>query len=77
VVRELFTMRGCPFCDELRARLDWEGVDYEEHDVARDAAARSRLIALAGPNPLVPLLVEDGRVAQTGVGGRGCTVGPA
>jgi mycoredoxin len=72
---ELFATRSCPFCAEVRDRLEWDGVAYVEYDVEADAEARKRLGALAGPNPLVPVLVEDGNVTQIGAAGRGCSIG--
>ncbi len=72
---ELFATRTCPYCGELRERLDLDGADYVEYDVESDAVARARLTRFVGPNPLVPVLVEGGRVKQIGVSGRGCYVG--
>jgi glutaredoxin len=72
---ELFASATCPFCAELRAQLEWDGRTYVEYDVDADSEARKRLIALVGPQSIVPVLVEDGRVAQVGWQGRGCAVG--
>ena len=72
---ELFATATCEFCAEVREQLDWDGVDYVVHDVEADPAARARLAELTGPNAMVPVLVEDGRVTQVGVRGRGCYVG--
>ena len=71
---ELYATRTCPYCAEVRDQLDGDGLAYDEYDVESDAAARSRLAALAGPNTLVPVLVEDGRITQVGAGGRGCFI---
>jgi glutaredoxin len=75
VTRELYASKSCPYCAEVRGQLDGDGIDYVEYDVEADAAARERLIALTGPNAMVPVLVDDGRVTQVGAGGRGCYVG--
>lgn len=72
---ELFATRTCPYCAEMRERLDLDGVDYVEYDVETDAVARTRLVDLVGPDPVVPVLVEGGTVTQIGVAGRGCHVG--
>ena len=72
---ELFTTRTCPYCAQVREQLDWDGTEYVEHDVEADTVALGRLTELAGPNAIVPVIVEDGRVVQVGVGGRGCYVG--
>ncbi len=71
---ELYSTKSCPYCAQMRERLDWDDVTYVEHDVETDAAALARLQALAGGNAMVPVLVEDGRVTQVGVAGRGCYV---
>jgi hypothetical protein len=55
----------------LRDELDWQGKSFVEYDVARDAAAKERLLALTGGS-MVPVLVEDGVVASVGWKGRGC-----
>ncbi len=71
---ELFASQSCPFCAEVRERLDDDGVAYVERDVDRDPSARARLAQLLGPSAMVPVVVEDGRVIQVGVAGRGCYV---
>ena len=50
-------------------------LEYVEYDVETDAGARARLAGLLGTGIMVPVLVEDGRVTQVGVAGRGCYVG--
>jgi mycoredoxin len=72
---ELFATRSCPFCTELREQLEWDEKEFVEYDVEADPQARARLIELVGAHAMVPVLVEDGRVAQTGWQGRGCAVG--
>ncbi len=73
-MRELFGTRGCTFTADLRDDLDWQGLDYVEHDVEADAGALARMKALSG-GATVPVLVEDGVVVQVGWQGRGCFVG--
>jgi glutaredoxin len=72
--RELFASKTCPYCSEVRERLEWDGLDFVEYDVESDAAALARLKALCGPSAMVPVVVEEGRVVQVGAGGRGCYV---
>jgi glutaredoxin 3 len=72
---EFFASKSCPYCNQVRERLDWDDVEYVEYDVEADSAARARLIELLGAGAMVPALVEAGRVAQVGVAGRGCYVG--
>ena len=76
MLTELYVSRSCEFCAELRDELDDDGRDFVEYDVDADPAARARQLALTGGSSLVPVLVEDGRIVQTGVRGRGCYVGP-
>jgi len=72
--RELFASKTCPYCSEVRERLEWDGLDFVEYDVESDAAALARLKALCGPSAMVPVVVEEGQVVQIGAGGRGCYV---
>ncbi len=73
---ELYGTRSCQYTAELREDLDWRGTPFVEYDVEGDAAALQRFLHLSGGNRTVPLLVEDGKVLQTGHNGRGCTVSP-
>ena len=70
---ELYGTKTCPYTAELREQLEWDGRDFDEHDVEEDADALARMIALTGQRT-VPVLVEDGRVVQIGWQGRGCIV---
>ena len=70
---ELFGTATCPYTQEMREWLDWNGHDYAEYDVECDEAARARMIAISGQRT-VPVLLEDGKVAQVGWQGRGCVV---
>jgi mycoredoxin len=73
---ELYGAASCPFTAELREQLEWDGSEFADYDVEADAAAYARLAALTtltGGRMTVPVLVEDGRVIQTGWQGRGCT----
>lgn len=72
--RELFGTTGCPYTGELREHLEWEGLEFVEHDVEADATALRRMLDLTGGQRTVPVLVEDGRVVSIGWRGRGCTV---
>ena len=72
---ELFGTSGCPHTTEMREWLEWRGCEFLEYDVERDAAALARLRELSPGQRIVPVLVEDGAVVQSGWQGRGCTVG--
>jgi glutaredoxin len=71
---ELFGTANCPYTQEMREWLDWKGYDYVEYDVEADASARMRMMAISGGQRTVPMLVEDGDLAQIGWQGRGCIV---
>lgn len=71
---ELYGTRGCPYTAELREQLLWDGREFVEYDVETDLDALDRMLELTGGQRTVPVLVEDGRVAQVGWQGRGCVV---
>jgi glutaredoxin len=71
---ELFGSSGCPYTQEMREWLEWQGHDFVEYDVERDDSARERIRSFGGSPHTVPILVEDGRVVQIGWQGRGCVI---
>lgn len=71
---ELFGTAGCEYTAEMREWLEWNGREFVEYDVERDAAALERMRAATGGQCTVPVLLEDGKVAQVGWHGRGCFV---
>jgi mycoredoxin len=71
---ELYGSSTCPFTAELRADLEWQGEQFVEFDVDADAAARARMLALVPGEPMVPVLVRDGKLAEVGYRGRGCYI---
>ncbi len=70
---ELFGGASCPYTQEMREWLEWNGYLYVEYNVEADDAARSRMIAVSGQRS-VPVLLEDGTVKQIGWQGRSCVV---
>jgi glutaredoxin 3 len=72
---ELFGAAGCPYTSELREDLRWSGIAFTEYDVDLDTNARARLRSLVGGWPVVPILVENGRIKDVGWRGRACAVG--
>jgi glutaredoxin 3 len=70
---ELYGTKGCPYTKELRESLLWDEKEFVEYDVEEEKMALKQLVALTG-GAMVPVLVEDGRVIQVGVSGRGCMV---
>jgi mycoredoxin len=71
---ELYGTATCPYTSELRESLEWKGAAFTEYDIETDRLARERLRAIASPPYTVPILVQDGKVLQTGWQGRGCIV---
>jgi glutaredoxin len=72
---ELFGTAACPYSRELREWLEWKDRDYVEYDVEKDTEALKRMLAATGGQCIVPVLIEDGKVAQIGWQGRGCVIG--
>ena len=71
---ELYTTAGCPYSEAAREDLEWRGVEFVEYDVERDPEARERMLGITGGKRTVPVIVENGKPAQIGWMGRGCTV---
>jgi glutaredoxin len=74
---ELFGTASCPYTEEMRDWLEFNGHDYVEYDVEADAEARAHMQTLTGGQRMVPVLVEDGKVSRIGWQGRGCMVSAA
>lgn len=73
---ELFGTASCPYTQEVRESLEWQGCDFTEYDVEADSAALRRMLDITSGQRTVPVLVEDDRLIQIGWQGRGCVVGP-
>jgi glutaredoxin 3 len=58
----------------MREWLEWKRCEFVEYDVELDRAALRRMRDLANGQRSVPVLVEDGKVVQTGRQGRSCFV---
>jgi len=71
---ELFGARSCSYTQEMREWLEWRGCDFVEYDVEQDHAAFARMRKLSGGARMVPVLLEDGKLVQSGWQGRGCVV---
>jgi glutaredoxin 3 len=59
----------------MREWLEFRGCDFVEYDVERDRDAFARMRELSGGQRMVPVLIEHGKVIQSGWQGRGCVVG--
>ena len=71
---ELFGAGCCPHTQEMRDWLEFRGCNFVEYDVERDRHAFARMRELSGGQRMVPVLIEDGKVIQSGWQGRGCVV---
>lgn len=71
---ELYGTTSCPYTQEMREWLEWKGQDFVEYDVEADPEALKRMNAATGGQCAVPVLLEDGKVAQIGWQGRACVV---
>jgi len=72
---ELFGTSGCPHTREMREWLEFRGREFVEYDVEVDRAAFARMRELTGGQRVVPVLIEDEKVIQSGWQGRGCIAG--
>jgi glutaredoxin 3 len=72
---ELYGTASCPYTALLREDLKFRRRDFVEYDVEEDAEALQRMLDLARGDRTVPVLVEEGRIVQTGFEGRGCYAG--
>lgn len=71
---ELYGTARCPYTQDMREWLEWNGREFVEYDVEADAEAFHRMQAASGGQCMVPILIEDGAVSQIGWQGRGCVV---
>jgi glutaredoxin len=74
---ELYGTARCPYTQDMREWLEWNNREFQEYDVEGDREALERMHAITGGQVTVPVLVEDGKVAQVGWQGRGCIVSRA
>ena len=72
---ELFGTASCPHTREMREWLEWRGCDFVEYDVELDPGALARMRELSGSQRIVPVLIEDGKLIQSGWQGRGFVAG--
>ncbi len=55
---EIYTWAMCPFCLRAKALLKAEGVDFTEHKIDGDEAARQRLKQQTGIGSVPQIFVE-------------------
>ncbi|MGH1378258.1 MAG: glutaredoxin 3 [Alphaproteobacteria bacterium] len=56
---EIYTWSTCPYCTRAKALLDSKGVEYTNHDITGDDAARSKMIERTGGPKSVPQVFVD------------------
>ena len=65
----LYTRTGCPFCDAKRRELAARDVAVKEIDVSERPQAVPELLKLTAGRRIVPVVVEQGRIAIAPDGG--------
>ena len=65
----LYVKAGCAHCDVIRADLVRRGVAFREIDVGARPETIPELLKLTRGRRVVPVLVEDGRIAVAPQGG--------
>lgn len=56
---KVYTIQSCPWCAKVKKYLDSKGVEYQELDVEKDAAAHYACIKLTGMDGAVPVVTAD------------------
>jgi glutaredoxin len=72
---EIYGTASCPYTQEMREWLEWNGREFIEYDVDADSEALKRMHEATNGQRTVPVLIEDDRVVQIGWRGRGCIAG--
>ncbi len=72
---ELYGTASCPYTQEMREWLEWNGREFIEYDVDADSEALKRMREATNGQRTVPVLIEDGKAVQIGWQGRGCIAG--
>jgi glutaredoxin len=65
----LYTRTGCSHCEVMRAELAARGASIREINVSERPQAIAELMKLTGGRRIVPVVVENGRVAVAPAGG--------
>lgn len=55
---ELYELEGCPYCRQVRQKLDELGLEYESHIVPRMHSERTEVKEVSGQTG-VPVLVDN------------------
>ena len=57
----LYTIPRCPFCNKLRTLLQEQNIGFMEHNIMKDAVAKSKIITRDGHTP-TPQVEVGGRI---------------
>lgn len=57
---EIYTWASCPFCLRAKALLDRKNIQYTEHKIDGDEAARAKMVERTGGPRSVPQIFVDG-----------------
>jgi glutaredoxin len=69
--RVMYVKPHCPYCDEARAALRADGIEFEERDATTRADWRAELMAHTRDTGKVPTIVMGDEVVTIGWKGRG------
>jgi glutaredoxin 3 len=74
----IYSKPGCPYCDQARDHYTASGIDFVEYDAQNDLEHQRAMLELTNGDTVVPVIVENGIVKQSGWGDppRGCTIIP-
>ena len=57
---EIYTWSTCPYCRRAKELLNSKGVEYTEHDISGDDAARAKMVErTGGPKSVPQIFVND------------------
>jgi glutaredoxin 3 len=64
----IYTKEGCPYCAAAKKHYADQGVRFREIDVHKTPGAKDKVLELTKGQPIVPVIVESGKVT-VGFGG--------
>ncbi len=64
----IYTKPGCPYCEQARNHYTEKGIEFVEHDAQNDRKHQSEMLRISGGSRVVPCIVQDGELVQSGWG---------
>ena len=64
----LYTKPGCPYCQQARDHYNAKQIKFTEYDAQNDKARQREMLEVAGGDPTVPCIVENGVHVGSGWG---------